>query len=286
MKFRFVAAHREQWPVRVQCEVLGVSVSGFYDWLGRTPGPRSRRRAALTEDVREIHATSRQSYGSPRVWRELGERGEAVSEKTVASIMQDAGLQGKYARRRVPRTTQSDHGEPIAPNRLERDFTASGPDEKWTSDITYIATDEGWLYTAVVMDVFSRNVVGWSTAEHLGSALVEEALRNAITQRRPQTGLLHHSDRGVQYASRSFRGLLAEHGIVCSMSRKGDCYDNAVTESFFGTLKTELDERMSSRSAARRQLFEYIEVFYNRQRRHSALGYVSPVAFEQARRAA
>ena len=282
MKYAFIHEHRERWTVRLQCEVLEVSLSGYYDWLNRTPSEQAQRRTVLAERITQIHAESWRSYGSPRIYRRLKEEGEAVSEKTVASIMQDEGIVGKYRKKRVPKTTQSEHTQPVASNLLERDFTATAPNQKWVADITYIDTDEGWLYLAVILDVFSRAVVGWALADHLRSELVEDALRKALLHRRPDpSGLVHHSDRGVQYASGDFQQLLDEHGIRCSMSRKGDCYDNAVMESFFGTLKTELDEPLPTHEKARQLVFKWIEVFYNRQRLHSTLGYVSPAAYEQ-----
>jgi transposase InsO family protein len=286
---RYAAIHRQRdhWPVRFQCRVLNVSVSGFYDWLNREPSPRQQRRAVLGERIAEIHAEHWHAYGSPRVHEQLKQEGEAVSEKTVASIMQARGIAGKYRTKRVPRTTQSEHDRPVAPNHLERDFTADAPNRKWTADITDLGTEEGWCYLAVILDVFSRRVVGWSLADHLRGELVEDALRKALLHRSPaEHGLIHHSDRGVQYASRGFQQLLDAHGIVCSMSRKGDCYDNAVMESFIGTLKTEMDEPLASRVEARRLLFEFIEVFYNRKRLHSTLGYTSPAAYERQHQAA
>jgi len=288
MKYAFIEDHRQHWPVRTQCRVLEVSPAGYYDWRGRAPSDRQRRREQLTERVERIHADSRGSYGSPRVFEQLKAEGEKVAPKTVAAIMREAGLRGKSPCKRKPRTTDSAHDQPIAPNLLQRDFTATGPDQKWLADITYIDTDEGWLYLAVVLDAFSRRVVGWAAADHMRSELVEQALTMALTHRAPAkaSGLIHHSDRGSQYASRSFQKLLADHGILPSMSRKGDCYDNAMTESFIGTLKTELDEPLADRAAARRALFDYIEVFYNRQRLHSALEYKSPAAYEQQHQAA
>lgn len=283
MRYGFIKEHRSCWPVVVMCRVLEVCRSGFYAFLRRTPSARQRRREQLTDQIIEIHRASRTSYGSPRIYRQLKESGESVSRKRVASIMRERKIQGKSARKRRPHTTDSEHDHPIAPNLLQRDFTASAPNQKWVADITYIETDEGWLYLAVVLDCFSRRVVGWAAADHLRSELVEEALTMAIEARRPKPsdGLIHHSDRGVQYASGSFQRLLDTHGIACSMSRKGDCYDNAVIESFFGTLKTELDEPLTTRASARLALFDYIEVFYNRQRLHSTLGYLSPAAFER-----
>lgn len=283
MKFIFIADHRKVWPVRLQCRVLGVSASGFYDHVNRQPGPRRKRREQLSGRIERIHKDSRRTYGSPRVFRKLKDEGEAVGRKTVESIMRSGDLRGKSPRKRHPRTTDSRHDHPIASNVIQRDFTATGPNQKWLADITYIATDEGWLYLAAVLDCFSRRIVGWAVADHMKSELVEEALKSALQSRRPDPagGLIHHSDRGVKYASGSFQKLLSDHRIACSMSRKGNCYDNAMMESFFGTLKTELDEPLASHATARLALFEYIEVFYNRQRLHSALGYKSPAACEQ-----
>lgn len=288
MKYAFIREHRECWPVRLQCRVLGVSASGYYDHLKRRPGPRKVRRAELGDRIARVHAESRGRYGGPRVHAQLCRDGEKVSRKTVASIMRQRELRGKTRRKRTPRTTDSRHDQPIADNVIERDFTAAAPNQKWLADITYVDTGEGWLYLAAVLDCFSRKIVGWAAADHLRSELVEEALKSALRMRQtaPGTGLVHHSDRGVQYASGPFRRLLETHGIVCSMSGKGDCYDNAMMESFFGTLKTELDEPMPTRGRARGALFEYIDVFYNRQRLHSALGYESPAAYEQRHQAA
>lgn len=288
MRYAFIEAHDDRWPVRTQCRALRVSPGGYYAWRTRTPGERERRRTQLAERIGVIHDDSRGCYGSPRVHAQLKEEGEQVAPKTVASIMREHGLRGKCPSKRKPRTTDSAHAQPIAANRIDRDFTATGPDQKWVADITYIDTDEGWLYLALVLDVFSRRVVGWAAADHLRSELVEGALGMALTHRRPLpgAGLVHHSDRGSQYASASFQTLLDTHGIMCSMSRKGDCYDNAMMESFIGTLKTELDEPLAGHASARRALFEYIEVFYNRQRLHSALDYQSPAAYEQQHQAA
>jgi len=287
-KFAFIHEHRHVWPVRLQCRVLSVSVSGFYGWRSRKPGPRAQRRAQLGDRIAEIHTASRGTYGSPRVFEQLQQTGEKVARKTVESIMRERGLQGKCPRKRQPRTTDSAHDYPIADNIIDRNFTATAADQKWVADITYIDTDEGWLYLAAVMDCFSRRIVGWAAADHLRAELVQEALCAAIDHRQPLpgAGLIHHSDRGTQYASSSFQRLLDEHSITCSMSRKGNCWDNAMMESFFGTLKTELDEPLPTRAAARVSLFEYIEVFYNRQRLHSALDYVSPAAYEHEHQAA
>lgn len=236
----------------------------------------------LIEQIREAHEHSRLTYGSPRVTAELKDRGVSVCENTVAKFMREDGIKAKVKRRFVPRTTDANHADPIAPNRLDRDFTAEAPNRKWTCDITYVPTGQGWLYLAVVMDLFSRKIVGWSMREHMKSDLVREALEMALRTRRPPSGLLHHSDRGVQYACEEYRRLLSENEIERSMSRSGNCYDNAATESFFGTLKSELvnETRYATHDEARRSLFEWIEVFYNRQRRHSSLDYLSPEGFE------
>jgi transposase InsO family protein len=262
--------------------MLEVTPAGYYAWRDRPASARSTRRAAVTGRIRHVHDESRGTYGSPRVTVELKAQGLRVSENTVARYMRAAGIAVKPKRRFVPRTTDSDHRHPIAPNRLDRDFEATVPDQKWACDLTYIWTDEGWLYLSVVLDLFSRRVVGWSMHENLRATGVTDALSMALKRRRPDAGLLHHSDRGVQYACGDYRDLLNEHGIVASMSRSGNCYDNAVAESFFGTLKTELVHRTRypTRAAARASVFAWIECWYNRRRRHSSLGYRSPEAFE------
>jgi transposase InsO family protein len=236
----------------------------------------------LIEQIQQAHEQSRRTYGSPRIAAELKSRDVPVCENTVAKLMKQAGIRVRPRRSFVPRTTDSAHDYPVAPNRLDRDFGASLPNRKWTCDITYVPTDEGWLYLAVVMDLFSRKIVGWSMQDHLRVELVGDALSMALANRKPAPGLLHHSDRGVQYASEDYQQLLVESGIQCSMSRRGDCYDNAVTESFFSGLKTELvnHQRYATRHEARLSLFDWIETFYNRRRLHSSLGYLSPEAFE------
>lgn len=274
---------RGQYPVASMCQVLEVSRSGYYAWIRRPPSRRQERAVKLTEQIRQCHRDSRFTYGSPRVTVELKEQGMMACENTVAKLMRQDGLAAKVRRRFVPRTTNANHSNPIAPNRLERDFAAEAPDRKWTCDITYVPSDQGWLYLAVVMDLFSRKIVGWSMRDHLRVELVSEALEMAIAARRPAAGsLLHHSDRGVQYTCGEYQRLLADHGITCSMSGCGNCYDNAVTESFFGTLKSELvhDEHYATHEQARQSLFEWIECWYNRRRRHSSLSYLSPEAFE------
>lgn len=235
--------------------------------------------------IRTVHADSRRRYGSPRGQEALAVQGERVCENTVAKVMREQGLRAKSKRKFVPRTTDSAHDRPFAPNVLARQFTAEAPNRKWAGDITYIATDEGGLYLAAVLDLFSRRIVGWAMSERIDTALVTSAWHMATAQRTPGPSLLHHSDRGVQYASDDYQGLLARHQITVSMSGKGNCWDNAVMESFWATLKTELvhHEHYRTRDQARRSIFEYIEVFYNRQRLHSSLGYVSPEMFEAGR---
>ena len=282
MKFAFIAAELRDFPVVVCCRMLAVSRAGYYAWLARPPSERQRRQAALAEQIQAVQAQSRGVYGSPRVCRALQAAGQAVCENTVARIMRAHGLRAKSKRKFVPRTTDSVHQQPVAENVLAREFAAPARDRKWAADITYVATDEGWLYVAGVLDLWSRKIVGWSMAEHLEADLVGDALMMAVARRGPAAGLLHHSDRGVQYASEAYQELLRRAGMTGSMSGKGDCWDNAMMESFWSTLKTELvhHEHYATREEARRSIFEYIEVFYNRQRLHSSLGYVSPEAFE------
>jgi putative transposase len=270
--------------VTLMCRILNVARSGYYAWVKRPPGERQRRRAELVERIRRVHHDSRASYGSPRVTVELKDQGIDVCENTVAKYMRQERIAVKAKKRFVPRTTDSSHPHPIAPNRLERAFQASAPDRKWCCDLTYVWTDQGWLYLSVVIDLFSRRVVGWSMSDDLKARGVAEALEMAIRRRKPErhAGLLHHSDRGVQYACELYRDLLEGHRIQCSMSRAGNCYDNAVAESFFATLKSELVHRTHyrTREEARASVFEWIECWYNRRRRHSSLGYLSPEAFE------
>ena len=285
MKFAFVKDHRRRWPVSVICRVLRVARSGFYAWLKRKPSARHRRQQELLAKIRVAHAENRELYGSPRVCRALRIGGEVVCRNTVAKLMRQAKVRAKAKRKFVPRTTDSAHERPVADNVLARDFAAEAPDRKWLADITYVPTGEGWLYLAGVLDAFSRRVVGWSMADHMETDLVAEALEMALTHRRPDgENLLHHSDRGVQYASDDYQHLLSRHGIACSMSGRGDCYDNAMMESFWATLKCELVHHndYATRAQARRSIFEYVEVFYNRKRLHSSLGYVSPESFEAA----
>ena len=286
MRYRFIQEHSKELPVAGMCKVLKVSRGGYYDWLKRPASKRRRRQEELLGQIRQTHAASRRLYGSPRVCAELKERGVKVCRNTVARLMKQAGIASKVRRRFVVHTTDSSHGHPVASNTLARRFDVHDwerPDRAWCTDITCVWTEQqGWLYLAAVMDLCSRRIVGWAMADHLRAELCLDALDMALEQRRPGAGLLHHSDRGVQYACEAYQRLLQERGIKCSMSGVGNCYDNAAMESFFGTLKRELvyHEHYATHEEARRSIFEYIEVFYNRTRMHSALGYRSPVAFE------
>lgn len=266
------------------CKVLEVSRSGFYAWLGREESGRAREDRRLTALIRGIFDESRKTYGAPRVHRELQRRGVQCGENRVARLMKAGEMRPKTKRKFRVKTTDSKHNHPIAPDHLGRDFTTDGPNQAWASDITYIPTDEGWLYLASTMDLFSRRIVGWSMSSTLHATVAIDALQMGIDQRGSTAGLIHHSDRGVQYACADFRDLLDEHGITASMSRKGNCYDNAAKESFFHTLKTELvhHEHYRTRDEARASVFDYIETFYNRKRLHSTLGYMSPADFELA----
>jgi putative transposase len=274
VKFEFVQDHRRLWPVDTMCRVLKVSRSGFYRWQGRKPSARQIRREELLEKIRIAHRQNRELYGSPRIHRVLLIGGQVVSRNTVAKLMRQARIRAKTRRKFVPRTTDSRHHRPVAGNLLARDFTAQTPDRKWVADITYVPTRQGWLYVAAVLDCFSRKIVGWAMDDQMPTDLVSDALKMALYSRRPGRGLIHHSDRGVQYASEDYQQLLAGHGIQVSMSGRGDCYDNAMMESFWATLKTERvhQESYATREEARQSIFEYIEVFYNRQRLHSSIG--------------
>jgi transposase InsO family protein len=268
------------------CRLLGVSASGFYAAQWRRPSAHAVRDEQLLLAIRTAHRQSRQRYGAPRVRADLVAQGDRVSTKRVARLMRTDGLRGRR-RRRVVHTTDSAHAAPVAPNTLARQFAVAATpacDRVWVGDITYLPTPEGWLYLAVLLDLASRRVVGWALDTTLDQTLPLAALRMALGQRQPAPGLLHHSDRGVQYASAGYRAWLAAHGVAVSMSRRGDCWDNAVVESFFATLKVELvhEATWPSRAAARREIFEFIEVWYNRQRRHSSLGFRTPVAYEAA----
>jgi putative transposase len=282
MRFAFIDVEKASYPMRILCRVLKVSSSGYYAWRSRKPSRRDLKDERLRPKIVEAFNTGRGTYGSPRVLSELMDQGIEVGRKHVARLMREMGLQGVCPHKfRV--TTDSDHEHPLAENVLARNFEASAPNEKWTTDITYIWTAEGWLYLAVVMDLFSRRIVGWSMAEHLETSLCLDALGMAIGYRTNVEGLIHHSDRGVQYASHAYRDALDAHGIECSMSRRANCWDNAVAESFFGTFKNDLIYRRPwlTRRDAIDATQEYIEIFYNRIRRHSTIGNVSPATFEE-----
>ena len=281
MRFEFIRAEKAGFPVRLMCRLLKVSRSGFYAWLKRRD-VREVSDRQLLQLIREIFAQSNETYGSPRIYRELRTRKVPCDKARVERLMRENGITPPRKKKyRV--TTDSNHKNPVAPNLLDRDFSSPGPNRRWASDITYVWTWAGWLYLAVVLDLFSRRVVGWAMDTRLDTeSLTLSALQMALTSRAPDRGLLHHSDRGTQYTSADFQKVLDAHGIVCSMSRRGDCWDNAVVESFFATLKLELIFRQTfrTRAEARQAIFNYIEIFYNRRRRHSYLGYLSPAEFE------
>jgi putative transposase len=279
-RFAFVAAERANHAVAMLCRVVGASVSGFYAWLRAIPAVRTRAEAEaeLRGHVGRIFAARRRAYGSRRVHAELRREGRRHSRRRVERLMREMGLQARRGRRWPPRTTDSRHDLPVAPNLLDRHFVADRPDTVWLADISYLPTDEGWVYLAAIEDLATREVVGWSMADHLRAGLCVDALVMALQRRRPGPGLVHHSDRGVQYAAEPYRQVLGRHGIKQSMSRRGNCLDNAPMESFFASLKKEHvhHARFRTREEAKAAVFEYIEIFYNRQRLHSALGYQPP----------
>ena len=279
-QFAFVSAERANHAVSVLCRVLGVSVSGFYAWRQAIPATQRRAEAdiELRGHISRIFTARRRVYGSPRIHAELRREGRRHARRRIARLMRDMGLCARRSRRPVPRTTDSRHDHPIAPNRLARNFAADRPDQVWLADVSYIATDEGWLYLAAVKDMATREIVGWSMADHLKTGLCIDALVMALQRHPPSPGLTHHSDRGVQYAAEPYRAVLARHGIVQSMSRRGNCLDNAPMESVFAALKVEHVHhcRFRTRAEAKAAVFDYIEVFYNRQRLHSALSYRTP----------
>ena len=282
MKYAWIEDHRDRYPVRTLCRCLDVSPSGYYHWRGREPSSQTQQREQIREAVREAHRDSDGIYGYRKVHEDLQEQNVRCCLESVRRAMREEGLFSKVKRQFVV-TTDSNHHFPIAENLLDRDFAATAPNQKWGVDITYIRTAAGWLYLAIVMDLFSRRIVGWATSSSVDTALVMEALHKAIAQRNPPPGLLHHSDRGSQYASDAYGDLLATRLFIRSMSRKGNCWDNAPVESFFGKLKTEwmTEKEYESHEHAKMELFKYIEMFYNRKRRHAALNYQCPVAFEQ-----
>ena len=285
MKYAWIREHRDSFPVAILCDALEVSASGYYAWLDRPASPRAQRHGQIQAAVQQVHTESYGIYGSHKIARELAERPELESacRNTVAQAMRELGLKSRVLRGFTPTTTKADPAKPPAPNQLAQDFTAAAPNLKWVTDITYLPTDEGWVYLAVVLDLFSRKVVGWTLSNSLATDLVSAALRQAVETRRPVgQHLLHHSDRGCQYTSDAYQQTLRTLGIQCSMSRTGCCYDNAVMERFFWSLKHEWTnhERFHNLEDARLSVFRYIETFYNPQRLHQTLGYLSPNQFE------
>jgi putative transposase len=281
MKFAFINAEKARWPVEVQCDVFGVSRSGYYAWKGRPEAPRAQEDAELVIEIKVASEVGRGNYGSPRVHRELRAQGRRISRKRVERLMRQEGIVARK-KRRFRKTTDSNHSHPIAPNVLARNFNVELPDTAWVTDVTYVWTHEGWLYLAVILDLFSRRVVGWAASANNDRVLAISALDRATSARAPAAGLVHHSDRGSVYASGDYGDALTSIGAVKSMSRKGDCWDNAVAESFFATIKGEMidHEDYQTRGAAIAAIGDYIDGFYNPCRRHSAIGYVSPIEFE------
>jgi putative transposase len=282
MRFQFIDNHRDQFPVRRMCKVLDVSHSGYYAWSGRPPSEREMANQALYTKIKAVYDRNHQVYGSPRIYRALKRQGVACSENRVARLMRRRGLQARQAKA-YRTTTRRNRADPVAPNVLKRDFVATHPNEKWVADITYIATEEGWLYLAVTLDLYSRRVVGWAMSDRMTSDLTLSALRMAVHQREIGPALIHHSDQGSQYTSGEYQQMLKDWGIEVSMNGVGTWYDNAPMESFFGTLKSEWTHHRTYRThaEARTDLFYYIEAFYNRRRLHSALDYLSPASYEQ-----
>lgn len=284
MKYQAIEACKTEFPISRLCAVLNIAESGYYAWLNRAPSPHEQANRQLQQSICTVWKQYRGIYGAPRIHAELREQGISVGHNRVARLMREAGIQGKTTRKRRPHTTQSDPTHPVAANVLDRQFTAHYPNEVWLTDITYIDTAEGFLYLAAVMDLYSRQIVGMAMADHLRTDLVESALHMALTQRRPPRNLLHHSDRGSQYTSLDYQKRLTASHMTVSMSRVGNCWDNAPMESFWATLKRECaDVTFASHTRARTEIFAYIMGFYNRHRRHSTLGFVSPVTFESRR---
>lgn len=281
MRYRAIQEHDRRYPIRLMCRALAVSPAGYYAWRARPESPRAVANRDLLPVIRRLHHESRQTYGSPRIWRALREQGHRVGEHRVARLMRQTALQAKTVSKWQV-TTDSAHRFPVAANHLNRQFTVVAPNQVWAGDITYVWTLEGWLYLAVLLDLYSRRVVGWAMSQRITVELTEQALTMALANRVPTAGLLHHSDRGSQYAATSYQRVLEDYGLIPSMSRKGNCWDNACVESFFGPLKRELIHHghYHTREEAKREIFEYLEVFYNRPRRHSTLGYRSPAEYE------
>jgi len=281
MKYWFMDQHSSTHGVQKMCRIIGASRSGYYQWKIQPQSRRQKENEKILMEIKESHKNSRRAYGSPRIVEDLKAKGMKCSENRVARLMKIHGIVGK-AKKKFKATTNSNHALPVAENLLNQNFETAKPNTVWLSDITYVPTLEGWLYLVVILDLFSRQVVGWAMSDRLTSGFVVKALYQAIGRRHPGSGCIFHSDRGIQYASTDCRDVLMAYGFIQSMSRKGNCYDNAIAESFFHTLKTEhvYDYRYETRAEARQSIFEYIEMFYNRQRRHSALGYRSPISFE------
>ena len=285
MKYEFVTAHENEFGIARMCRVLGIGRSGYYAWRARSTSQRAQANEILVAQIKEAHRISRETYGSPRVHAALRRKGIHCGRKRVARLMRLHGTTARNRKKRQPVTTQRESSAMPAPDLLKQDFSSPAPNQKWVSDITYIDTAEGWLYLAAVLDLFSRKVVGWAMSDRMDAALVEEAFQMAVFRCHPGTGLLHHSDQGRQYTSQAYQDCLAKIPCQVSMSRVGNCYDNAVMESFFGTLKAEcVTQQFASRAQARTTIFGYIEAWYNRQRLHSSLGYLSPFEFEQSSR--
>ena len=282
MRFRFIRDHHADYPVTIICRAIEVSPAGYYAWRSRTESPRAVANRELLDDIRRVHRDTRGRYGSPRIHVELKAQGRGASRGRIARLMRREGIRAIMARPRRVRTTDSRHDHPIAPNLLNRNFSAAAPDRIWLADITYVETGQGWLYLAAVMDLYSRRIVGWAMDDHLRTELPLAALNMAISTRRPDANLIHHSDRGVQYASTDYRTALKSAGMRASMSRRADCWDNAPMESFFHTLKTEQvpHQQYATREQAKSDIFAYIEGFYNRTRRHSSIGYKTPTEIE------
>ena len=282
MRYQFIDAHKKTWPIRLMCKVMDVSSSGYYEWRRRPESAQELSNRKLDEEIGKVYGEHKQRYGVPRVTEELKERGLQCSENRIARRMQKLGLKGIQAKK-FKRTTDSNHDKPVAPDLIEQDFTALAPNQKWVSDLTYVWTDEGWLYLAVIMDLYSRAIIGWSMGKRMTQQLMCDALTMALFRRGFPKGVIIHSDRGSQYCSTAYQKLIKMTGLRCSMGRRATCYDNAAMESFFHTLKVELihRERYPTRQAAKGAIFEYIETYYNRKRRHSAIGYKIPMLFEQ-----
>jgi putative transposase len=282
MSWRFIEKQQDQWPIRVQCRVLNVAPSGYYAWRDRGPSKRASANQILLQDIRQIFWESGKRYGSRRVHKELKRQGQRVGKARIEKLMQANDLRSITKKRVRIKTTDSNHNLPVAENVLDRNFGALNPNEKWASDITFVPTDEGWIYLAILLDLYSKKIVGWAMRDHMKTELVLAALMMALQRQKPKAGLIHHSDRGSQYASHAYRDALRSAGAVPSMSRTGNCWDNAPAESFFHTLKTELvhHKHYATKEDAKRDLFTYIEGYYNSRRIHSAIGYATPIEME------